>query len=341
MDLNPHRESRADGITRVTLIDDLLEGLRLQSSVFCRMTLSGDWGFAKDALSGAPFHLLLSGRAWLLKEDLGDPLALDPGDIVVLPRGEEHRLVGSPDAATVPFRQVADSRGLAPWTPGTRYKAVDLRFGSGGPTTTLISGVVAFGDHRRNPLLGALPPVLLMRARTGSVAAGTAASITSLLDAELLSGMPGAECVGARLADILFIQVVRHHLSSAETLPQGWLRGITDREIAPALAVMHRAPERPWSVATLAREVGMSRSRFAARFQDVVGQAPLEYLTQWRMYQAAGRLAEDEIALPALAASVGYRSEVSFSKAFKRWAGRSPAAYRRRPPRPTKPVARA
>lgn len=322
----------------MTLIDDILEGLRLQSSVFCRMTLSGGWGFAKDALSGAPFHLLLSGRAWLLKEDLEEPLPLGPGDLVVLPRGEAHRLVSRPDADTVPFRQVADGMGLSPWTPGTRYKAVDLRFGSGSPTTTLISGVFAFGDHRRNPLLGALPSVLLLRATTGSAAASTVASITSLLDAELLSGLPGAESVGARLADILFIQVVRHHLSSAETLPQGWLRGITDREIAPALAMMHRASERPWSVATLAREIGMSRSRFAARFQDVVGQAPLEYLTHWRMYQAAGRLAEGKVALPALAASVGYRSEVSFSKAFKRWAGRSPAEYRRRPLQLKRPV---
>lgn len=313
----------------MTLIDDILEGLRLQSSVFCRMTLSGDWGFAKDALSGAPFHLLLSGRAWLVKDDLDDPLPLDPGDIVVLPRGEEHRLVSRPDANTVPFRQVADSMGVSPWTPAMRYKAVHLQFGSGSPTTTLISGVFAFGDHRRNPLLGALPSVLLMRATTDSAAASPVASMTSLLDAELLSGMPGAETVGARLADILFIQVVRHHLSSAETLPRGWLRGITDGEIAPALAIMHRAPERPWSVATLAREFGMSRSRFAARFHDVVGQAPLEYLTHWRMYQAAGRLAEGKVALPALAASVGYRSEVAFSKAFKRWAGRSPAEYRR------------
>lgn len=318
----------------MTLIDDILEGLRLQSSVFCRMTLSGGWGFAKDALSGAPFHLVLSGRAWLVKEDLDDSLPLDPGDIVILPHGEAHRLLSQPNADTVPFREVASSMGLAPWTLGTRYKAVDLQFGSGSPTTTLISGVFAFGDRRRNPLLGALPSVLLMRATTGSAAASAMASITSLLDAELLSEMPGAECIGARLADILFIQVVRHHLSSTEGLPRGWLRGITDPEIAPALAMMHRAPERPWSVATLAREIGMSRSRFAARFQDVVGQAPLEYLTQWRMYLAAGRLADDKIALPALAASVGYRSEVSFGKAFKRWAGRSPAAYRRWPPQP-------
>ena len=312
------------------LIDDILEGLRLQSTVFCRMTLSGGWGFAKEALSGAPFYLMLSGRAWLLTDDLADPLALDPGDIVVLPRGEKHCLKSQLDAELVPFRQVAEGLGLSLWAPGTRYRAVDLQFGTGDPTTTLISGVFAFGDHRRNPLLDAMPQLLLMRADVQSATARAIASITTLLDAELVSGMPGAESVGGRLADILFVQLVRHHLSRTEALPQGWLRGVTDKEIAPALALMHRAPEQPWSVALLARELGMSRSRFAARFQDVVGRAPLEYLTQWRMYQAAGRLGDSKIALPALAASVGYRSDVSFSKAFKRWVGQSPAEYRRR-----------
>jgi AraC-like DNA-binding protein len=314
-----------NGVMLMPLVDDVLEGLRLQSSVFCRMTLSGGWGFAKDALRGAPFHIVLSGRACLVKDGMDAALPLCPGDIVVLPRGERHLLLSTPDAAPVPFQQVADGMGLSPWVPGTRYKAVDLKFGTGSQTTSLISGIFDFGDHHRNPLIAALPSVLLMQARAGSAVA----SIISLLEAELLSGQPGAESVGARLADILFIQIVRHHLASASSLPPGWLRGLTDKEIAPALATIHRAPERPWSVETLGREFGMSRSRFAKRFQDVVGQAPLEYLTHWRMYQAATQLADGKVVLPALAASVGYRSEVSFSKAFKRWAGQSPAQYRR------------
>jgi AraC-like DNA-binding protein len=313
----------------MTLIDDILEGLRLESSVFCRMTLSGDWGFAKDALSGAPFHLVLSGQAWLRTEAMDEALQLNAGDIVILPRGEEHSLLARADTVPIPFRDVADRMALPRWLPGKRFKTIDLPFGEGGPATILISGVFAFGDHRRNPLFSALPSMLLTRANSDAGAAGAVAAIATLLNAELLSGMPGAEIVAARLADILFIQVVRHHLASTETLPRGWLRGITDGEIAPALACIHREPEKAWSVATLARIAGMSRSRFAARFQGAVGQAPLEYLTHWRMYQAAGRLAEGRIALPALASSVGYRSEVSFGKAFKRWAGRSPGEYRR------------
>ncbi len=313
----------------MTLIDDILEGLHLRSSVFCRMTLSGEWGFAKHALSGAPFHLILSGEAWLLKAGLDEPLKLCPGDIVVLPGGEPHDLVSKPGCATVSFRQVADSFGLAPWTPLTRYKAVDLRFGSGAPTTTLVSGVFAFGDHRRNPLLAALPSLLLTRAGTSTDLQRTIGVVAALLDAELLSGQPGAETVGGRLADILFVQIVRHYLASENSLPRGWLRGIADPEIGPALAIMHREANRQWSVAELARERCMSRSRFAARFQAVVGKGPLEYLTEWRMYQAAGQLGEGRVPLAHLASSVGYQSDVSFSKAFKRWSGRSPAEYRR------------
>lgn len=305
-------------------IDEILDGLRLESSVFCRMTLSDEWGFAKDAVRGAPFHLMLSGRAWLRTGD-DEAVPLGPGDIVILPRGQEHCLVSTPDAPTVPFRQIADDRGLPPCTPGKRYQAVDLRFGSGDLTAIVVSGVFAFEDPHQSPLLRALPSVLVMRAAVGS----PLAAITALLDAELLSGKPGAETVGARLADILFIQAIRHHLASANALPRGWLRGIVDAEIAPVLTLIHRSPGRPWSVATLAREAGLSRSRFAARFHDVVGQTPLDYLTHWRMYRAAGRLAESRLSLATLAESVGYRSEVSFTKAFKRWSGRSPAQYRR------------
>jgi AraC-like DNA-binding protein len=311
------------------LVDEILDGLRMQGTVFSRMTLAGDWGFANDSVSGAPFHLVLSGRACLLIEDGQVAHSLEAGDIVILPLGVRHRLLAHPDARSVPWRQVLDHMGWTHWIPGMHCKTADLNYGSGEPVTTLISGMFAFGDHRRNPLLSVLPIMLLVRSRDDSEAAHSVRSITALLDAELLSGKPGAESVAVRLAELLFIQVVRHYLSATEVLPAGWLRGIADLELAPAVALIHRAPEKAWSVEMLAREAGMSRSRFAARFQEVIGQSPLEYLTQWRMYQAACRLAAGRIMLSALAASVGYRSDVGFSKAFKRWAGQSPAQYRR------------
>jgi AraC-like DNA-binding protein len=312
----------------MSLVNEVLEGLHLESSVFCRMTLHGDWGFAKEALSGAPFHLIISGHAWLDRNG-AESIRLDPGDIVILPHGDAHHLLAKPDGATISFAGVSSGMGLTPWLPGVRYRAVDFRFGSGDVTTTLISGVFAFGDQRRNPLLEALPSVLLLRSGDDIDEPSVTRVLADLLDKELLSGTPGAEIVSTRLADILFIQVIRDYLKRSDALPRGWLLGMADPAIAPALVLMQREPARSWSVESLAREIGMSRSRFAARFQNVVGQGPLEYLTHWRMYCAAGQLLQHRSSVSDVAVSVGYQSEVSFSKAFKRWASQTPAEYRR------------
>lgn len=312
----------------MSLIDDVLDGLRLHSTVFSRMTLSGDWGFAKDPLSGAPFHLILSGEACVKVED-GEAVLLRPGDLAMLPHGERHRLLAHPAAPSLPWRDVVENMGWTQWSLGQRFKSVDLRLGHGNQVTRMISGVFAFGDHRRNPLLSALPGLLVVRSTDDTAPARSIATVAALLDAELLSGNAAAESVAARLADILFILVVRSHVANVASLPPGWLRGVADPELAPALALMHGSPDRPWSVLSLARELGMSRSRFAARFQTVVGQSPLDYLTRWRMYLAAQRLTNGKSNLSVLASSLGYRSDVAFSKAFRRWAGRSPSAYRR------------
>ncbi len=315
------------------LIESVLEGLRLQSTVFCRMELTGAWGFAKPPLQGAPFHAILSGEAWLRLPAQRKPTLLRAGDVVILPGGDAHELMSAPGAPLVVFKALLAAQGVQPWSPGVRIKPTRRRFGTGGGAATrLVSGVFGFGDRRDNPLLAALPRLFHLRA--GQSADPNAdpwlASTVAFLGAEVGSGLPGAGAVAARLADVLFIQAVRAHLASAEPKEPGWLRGIVDPQLGRVLARMHASPERPWTVATLARAAGMSRSRFAARFQSVVGRTPLDYLTRWRMYLAAGRLLEDQVGLAELAQGAGYRSEVAFSKAFKRWASRSPAEFKRR-----------
>lgn len=309
------------------LFDELLERLRLDSTVFCRMSLSGEWGFMKTALQGAPFHIILSGVAWV--ELAGAPgFALAPGDVIILPGGQPHRLLAHPGVVPIPWSDIAEEMGFARWEPGDRFKALDLALGDGQPAARLISGVFAFEDKRRNPVLAALPPILHHKKDGDADAGRSVASLVSMLEAELVPDAPGAAAVCTRLADILFIQIVRQHLAVA-SLPAGWLRGVADPKIAPALVLIQNAPHETWSVAALAKEVGMSRSHFAARFRDVVGQPPLDFLTEWRMYQATLQLADVRVPVKSVAASSGYASDVSFSKAFKRWAGQSPAAYRR------------
>lgn len=305
------------------LIDELFAELRLQSVVFSRMTLRGDWGFDKDALRGAPFHLVVSGEAWVVGGRDHPPRRLGPGDVAILSHGDAHRLLSRPGASARPWREVIVHERLTHWTPGVRYKTTDLVLGEGAPETVLISGVFAFEDPRPNPLLEVLPDLMVATSDADLEA------LAGLLDRELALRPPGSEGVGGKLADLLFAQVVRRQLAS-EATPRGWLRGLTDPEVSKALRAIHREPARRWSVELLAQEAGMSRSRFAARFREVTGLAPLDYLTRHRMFRAAGVLAAGRTPLAELAAEAGYVSDAAFSKAFRRWSGYAPTDYRRR-----------
>ncbi len=314
------------------VIDDVLDGLKLQSSVFSRMELSGQWGLSKEPLKGAPFHVILSGEAWLRLPGQPNATRLAKGDVAILPNGDAHDLMATPKAQLTPFKTVLATHGMQTWLPGDRVRPVTFMFGSGtGETTHLISGVFGFGDRRENPLLAALPRLFHLRSGDADAACSGAwlAGTVTLLEAEVGSGHAGSGAVAARLADILFIQALRMHLTAAAAQEPGWLRGVVDPQIGRALSVIHAQRDQPWSVATLAAAVGMSRSRFAERFQEVVGRTPLDYLTRWRMYEAAGQLAEGKVGLRVLAEKAGYRSEIAFSKAFKRWAGQSPADFKR------------
>lgn len=315
-------------------VDSVLDGLKLQSSVFSRLELGEGWGFAKDQLAGAPFHIVLDGEAWLGPPGGGDFVRFQRGDVVILPRGQAHLLTSGPDAEIVSFKAVWAELGFPDWRPGERYRPRVVRIGCDGtPCTRLISGVFEFMDRRRNPLLTALPDVLVLRASDDLSSPGARlAEIASLIDNEIVSDRAGAALVASRLADFLFIQAVRAHLEAALGLDTGWLRGLRDPQIGTALCLMHARPGTDWSVGTLALEAGMSRSLFAQQFKGLVGRGPIEYLTDWRMFEAAGHLGEGALPVVEVARRVGYQSEISFSKAFKRWAGTSPAAFRRMSP---------
>jgi transcriptional regulator GlxA family with amidase domain len=141
--------------------------------------------------------------------------------------------------------------------------------------------------------------------------------------------VPGSQLVTNRVADILFIQTIRAYLASGTSTKLGWLRALSDQQIGAALSAMHAGIDQPWTVASLATAAGMSRSAFALRFKELVGESPLEYLTRWRMYRAGRLLRESDRKLIDVAKLVGYDSDVAFHKAFKRIQGYSPGAYRK------------
>jgi transcriptional regulator GlxA family with amidase domain len=173
-----------------------------------------------------------------------------------------------------------------------------------------------------------LPELILVKADQAQTLALHAT--LQLLASEMAEPAPGSEVMVNRLADILFIQCVRAHIAaSSENCKSGWLRAIFDPKIGVALKAMHERVENPWTVETLAAAAGMSRSAFALRFKELLGETPLEYLTNWRMYKATGSLQEDDRKMFEIAKSVGYDSDAAFSKAFKRVLGVAPREYRR------------
>lgn len=310
------------------VLDHLLSDLRQESCVICILNATEPWRIQKHLSGVVPFYAVLSGKARI--ETANGVEDLRTGDFLVLPGGAAHQLSGAQAAAEppMPLMQLCREAGVEPWQPGVRYrKTTHLRHGGGGAQSVILIGIFSFGDPTQNPLLAALPPVLVVRAGEE----GTWLGMTlKALNAELSAEQPGSNVVVSKMSDLLFAQALRAYLTQDHGAPVGWIRGITDSMVGQALAQIHSAPERHWTLQSLAVAVGSSRAVFAQRFRLLVGQGAMGYLTSWRMYLATGMLLTRSDNIVTVAGKVGYRSEAGFSIAFKRFAGISPNGYRTR-----------
>jgi AraC-like DNA-binding protein len=203
-----------------------------------------------------------------------------------------------------------------------------IPLGGAGDSTTLICGKFAFGDTHASTLTDLLPPVIHVPANEARTS-GFAKTIDLLAD-ETVAESPASKLVTNRLADILFIQAIRAHVASPGRDRTPWLHALADQQIGTSLRSMHETLEKSWTVAMLASDVGMSRSSYAQRFKELLGEGPLEYLTRWRMNRAKELLVETGNKLVDVAQAVGYDSDSSFQRVFKRVYGASPGEYRRR-----------
>ena len=203
-----------------------------------------------------------------------------------------------------------------------------LVYGGGGEETTLICGYFAFESGHVHPLLSVLPPVLHIPGDGGRPARWLD-TILDLLSEEMGRRKPGSEIVMNRLVETLLIQLMRTYLERHDSLDASWFAGLKDPQISRALGIIHRNPNEPWAIDSLAAAVGMSRSGFAERFKTLIGEPPMQYLTQWRMEIAASHLREGNLSIGQIAGKVGYRAEAAFSRVFKKLWGISPGAYRR------------
>jgi AraC-like DNA-binding protein len=302
------------------VLSEVLQSVHLEGGVYCRTELTAPWGLHMPAAPGAAFHAVLRGGGWLELDGQGARIPVASGDLIVLPHGHGHTLRDDPGTAATPLERLLDGRDL--WEPFV------LHHGGGGASTSLVCGGFRFGDQAANPLLAVLPPLIHIKGEAGRAVPWLETTL-QFIAGEAASGRPGSDTVIARLSDVLFIQAVRGYLAGAPQDGGGWLGALVEPGLEPALRRMHRQPERPWTVAELAAEAGMSRSAFSARFSRVVGEPPLQYLTRWRIHRAMGLLREGRLGLAEVAERVGYESEAAFSKAFKRWAGVAPGAWRR------------
>jgi AraC family transcriptional regulator, alkane utilization regulator len=304
------------------VLTSLLRSLRLQSSVFCRAELKAPWGLALDPQEYAHFHVVEEGSGWLRSSGEKQAQPLRQGDLVVIPHGGGHVLTDAPATRPVPLGSL-----IKPASPGGPH--VVLRFGGGGAVTRLVCGAFQFGPSGRPPLLAVLPPAIVVRGHDGRPPAWLDRILGSLGD-EARRDQPGSETVISRLTDVIFVQALRAWMQSQPDTKGGWLGALHDPQIGRSLALIHRHPERAWTVATLGAGVGMSRSPFSARFKALVGEGPLSYVRRWRMQLAGDLLVREPLTVAEVAERVGYQSEAALSRAFRREWGITPSAHRRR-----------
>ncbi|WP_173921374.1 AraC family transcriptional regulator [Agromyces sp. Marseille-P2726] len=314
MDATPPWEGR-DRIARV------LQTLRMRGVFYCRSELTEPWGLEMPAIADSvSFHVPTTGSCWL-RVDGADPVELRAGDLALVPRGRGHDIMSAPGIGPSPRVDRLPQQYLGP-----HYSV--LRHGGGGRATRLICGIVAFDDPAARELVRGLPSVLTVRGDAPAMASSIRDTLRLMAD-ELTRAQPGAEAVATRLADVLVVQAIRAWLSDDPTGRDGWLLALQDDRIGRALEAMHAEPGRDWSLEQLARAATMSRSSFSARFSGMLGEAPMAYLTRWRMTVAAGRLRDDHATVAQVAAELGYQSEAAFTRAFARTMGTTPGAVRR------------
>lgn len=303
------------------LVSQILRGVRVRSTVYCRSLLGAPWGFSVAAHGNPAFHVVTSGSCWL--EVDGDPsqVTLGAGDLVVLPTGRKHWLRDDPASPATELEHILAK------TPRDEHRR--LYHGGTGARTGLLCGGFALhgGTH---PVLRALPAALHIRGAAGRPAPWLAATL-GLLSAETAADAPGAGEVVTRLADALLTQALRVALAELESSDGAGLQALSDPQIAAAIELIHGQPERAWSVGGVAAEVSLSRSAFSARFRKLVGESPSSYIARAHLAHAATLLHTTDASLAEIAGRAGYGSEFSFSKAFKRVFGISPGAYRGQP----------
>ena len=258
------------------------------------------------------FHVVAAGACWVASAG-GERHHAQRGDVIVLPYGDQHTMGGTAEATCVAIASLLDP---PPWE-----ELPVIRHGHGGARTDVVCGYLESDDPLFDPALAALPPVFVVRP-ADAAARWVQASI------DFAMATTGHTDTATRLPELLLIEILRLHLSSAPAANRGWLAALRDPVLAPALAMLHQHPERRWTLQDLAAAATTSRSTLDQRFRDLLGRSPIRYLADWRMHLAEDLLATTNLTVGAIASRVGYDAEEAFSRAFRRGHGKPPAQWR-------------
>jgi AraC-like DNA-binding protein len=312
-----HSSEPVAGLTPDPL-SEVLQNLRLSGVAYARCDLTCPWGIDLPPQSAASFHFVVRGACWLHTVALGW-VQLNAGDAVLLPHGTQHAIADSARSRTqplegIPLEEIGD-------------RTYQLRAGGGGSSSLLVCCSVSFEEPALHPLLELMPEALVVRA--ASTSDSTLPLLLDTMAREVDAQRIGAATVMTRLADLVIARIIRSWVEEQCQNTTGWLAAIQDPKIGQALAAIHRRPGDAWSVNALADVSQTSRSVFSERFTSVVGVPPARYLARWRMHLASEWLRRDRLSVAQTALRLGYESEASFSRAFKRSLGVPPSAVRR------------
>ena len=328
------RHARASGFhdaeASADVLSDVLRSVRLTGAIYFDFELTSPWvAEAPPAAEIAPivmpaahrlieYHLIARGAGWGCAIDEA-PIRLKEGDLIVFPQGDAHVLSSAPGMRAAPDMAMFVRRTTLPIV----YEA-----GGGGPDgARIICGFLGCDERPFNPLLAALPRTIHLSRAANESASGWLPTLLNIAVRESGSARAGRDNILARMSELMFVEAIRRYIEMLPASQTGWLAGLKDPVVGQALAALHGAPAEAWTVESLARAVGASRSVLADRFTDLVGEPPMQYLALWRMQLASRRLLEGE-QVTQVAAAVGYESEAAFSRAFKRLVGESPAKWR-------------
>ncbi|AGK59518.1 AraC family transcriptional regulator [Hyphomicrobium denitrificans 1NES1] len=319
------------------VLSEVLSAVRLTGSVFFDVTAAAPWvaeappsaEIADAVMPGAQhaieYHVVTQGSCWisLVGGAPFEPVQLREGDIAVIPHGEPHAVSSAPGMRAEP------NLDLHRRSNGDSDLPFKLKTGNDRASDAhLICGFFACDVRPFNPLLEALPRFMRIGRGASPATDGLLEQFIRVASADIRDKRAGAQSVLNKLSELLFIEAIRSHMDELRTENIGWLSALRDPLVGRAIALLHAQPVRSWTLDELAAESGASRSALASRFTQLMGYPPIQYLTRWRMQLAAKRLNERGAKIAAVAQEVGYDSEAAFSRAFKKFSGKSPSEWR-------------